>query len=45
MEEKQFIQFIIKDKSKNGTSKSEFQNFDEDETSPNISNSGKIDIG
>jgi hypothetical protein len=45
MEEKQFIQFIIKDKSKNGASKSEFQNFDEDETPPHISNSGKIDIG
>jgi hypothetical protein len=26
MEEKQFIQYIIKDKSKKGTSKAEFQN-------------------
>ena len=36
MEEKQFIQYIIKDKSKKGTSKAEFQNFDEDENAPDI---------
>jgi hypothetical protein len=34
MEEKQFIQYIIKDKSKKGLSKAEFQNFDDDETTP-----------
>ena len=36
MEEKQFIQYIIKDKPKKGVSKAEFQNFDEDESSPDI---------
>jgi len=36
MEEKQFIQYIIKDKSKKGTSKAEFQNFDEDDNTPDI---------
>ena len=37
MEEKQFIQYIIKDKSKKGTTKAEFLNFDEDdETTDNI---------
>jgi hypothetical protein len=34
MEEKQFIQYIIKDKSKKGSSKAEFQNFDDDEITP-----------
>ena len=36
MEEKQFIQYIIKDKPKKGVSKAEFQNFDEDENTPDI---------
>lgn len=36
MEEKQFIQYIIKDKPKKGVSKAEFQNFDEDENAPDI---------
>jgi hypothetical protein len=36
MEEKQFIQYIIKDKPKKGTSKAEFQNFDEDDNTPDI---------
>lgn len=36
MEEKQFIQYIIKDKSKKGTNKAEFQNFDEDDNTPDI---------
>ena len=36
MEEKQFIQYIIKDKSKKGVSKAEFQNFDEDDNTPDI---------
>lgn len=36
MEEKQFIQYIIKDKPKKGVSKAEFQNFDEDESTPDI---------
>ena len=45
MEEKQFIDYIIKDKSKKGSSKAEFQNFDEDESKPDTSGLDVIDIG
>jgi hypothetical protein len=45
MEEKQFIQFIIKDKFKNSASKAEFQNFDEDESTPDTGDLNVIDIG
>ena len=45
MEEKQFIQYIIKDKSKKGSSKAELQNFDEDESTPDTSNLNTTDIG
>jgi hypothetical protein len=45
MEEKQFIQYIIKDKSKNSSSKAEFQNFDEDESTPGTGDLNVIDIG
>jgi len=44
MEEKQFIQYIIKDKSKKGASKAEFQNFDEDESTPDTGDLNVIDI-
>ena len=45
MEEKQFIQYIIKDKSKKGSSKAELQNFDEDENTPDITDLNITDIG
>ncbi len=45
MEEKQFIQYIIKDKPKKGSSKAEFQNFDEDESTPDTGDLNVIDIG
>ena len=45
MEEKQFIQFIIKDKFKNSASKAEFQNFDEDESTPDTGDLNAVDIG
>ena len=45
MEEKQFIQYIIKDKSKKGSSKAEFQNFDEDESTPDTAGLDVVDIG
>ena len=45
MEEKQFIQYIIKNKSKKDSSKAEFQNFDEDESTPDIGDLNVIDIG
>ena len=45
MEEKQFIQYIIKDKSKKGSSKAELQNFDEDESTPDTSGLNVTDIG
>ena len=45
MEEKQFIQFIIKDKFKNSASKAEFHNFDEDESTPDTGDLNVIDIG
>ena len=44
MEEKQFIQYIIKDKSKKSSSKAEFQNFDEDESTPDTGDLNVIDI-
>jgi len=44
MEEKQFIQYIIKDKSKKGASKAEFQNFDEDESTSDTGDLNVIDI-
>ena len=45
MEEKQFIQYIIKNKSKKDSSKAEFQNFDEDESTPDTGDLNVIDIG
>ena len=45
MEEKQFIQYIIKDKNKKGSSKAEFQNFDEDESTPDTGDLNAVDIG
>ena len=46
MEEKQFIQYIIKDKSsKKSSSKAELQNFDEDKDTPDIADLNIIDIG
>jgi len=45
MEEKQFIDYIIKDKSKKGSSKAEFQNFDEDESKPDTAGLDIVDIG
>jgi hypothetical protein len=45
MEEKQFIDYIIKDKSKKGSSKAEFQNFDEDESKPDTAGLDVVDIG
>ena len=45
MEEKQFIQYIIKDKPKKGSSKAELQNFDEDESTPDITDLNITDIG
>jgi hypothetical protein len=45
MEEKQFIQYIIKDKPKKGSSKAEFQNFDEDESTPDTAGLDVVDIG
>jgi len=46
MEEKQFIQYIIKDKtSKKNSSKAEFQNFDEDKDTPDIADLNITDIG
>jgi hypothetical protein len=45
MEEKQFIQYIIKDKPKKGSSKAEFQNFDEDESTPDTAGLDIVDIG
>jgi hypothetical protein len=44
MEEKQFIQYIIKDKSKKGSNKAEFQNFDEDEITPDTAGLTITDI-
>jgi len=44
MEEKQFIQYIIKDKPKKGSSKAEFQNFDEDESTPDTAGLDIIDV-
>ena len=45
MEEKQFIDYMIKDKPKKGSSKAELQNFDEDESIPDITGLDVIDIG
>ena len=45
MEEKQFIQYIIKNKSKKDSSKAEFQNFDEDESTPDTGDLKAVDIG
>ena len=44
MEEKQFIQYIIKDKPKKGASKAEFQNFDEDESTPDVGDLNVVDL-
>ena len=44
MEEKQFIQYIIKDKTKKGASKAEFQNFDEDESTPDVGDLNIVDL-
>jgi len=45
MEEKQFIQYIIKDKSKKNLSKAEFQNFDEDKSTLDTGDLNVVDIG
>jgi hypothetical protein len=45
MEEKQFISYMTKEKPKKGASKAEFQNFDEDESTPDITGLDIIDIG
>jgi len=45
MEEKQFIQYIIKDKSKKSLSKAEFQNFDEDKSTLDTGDLNVVDIG
>jgi hypothetical protein len=45
MEEKQFIDYMLKDKPKKGASKAEYQNFDDDENTPNTSGLDVIDIG
>ena len=45
MEEKQFISYMTKEKPKKGASKAEFQNFDKDESTPDITGLDIIDIG
>ena len=46
MEEKQFVQYMTSEgKGKKGASKAEFQNFEDDENTPNTSGLNVVDIG